>query len=205
MSKPDNATDICNLALDHLNTANVTDIENGTDKISSLCSRWYDNTRMAVLRAHTWNFSMKRVKLPELSTTPTFEYSNQYQLPSDYLRVVMIGEYNQYKNYGIESGKLLLNSGGGTLDFRYVYNNEAVESFDPLFIEAFASKLAMNLAYPITGSNTAVSRIEKMYKDCLAQARSVDGQERPPRRKERSKFKEARRKFGTYGSPYLEE
>lgn len=205
MSAPSNETAICNLALDHLNQESIESLDDPQNKSDKLCARWYDQVRRSTLRMHTWNFAMKRTTLAVLSDSPAFEYDNQYQLPSDYIRVVAIGADNQYKNYGLEDGKLLCNANGAALAFRYVYDATAVEKFDPLFVEVFALQLAMRLAYPITGSNTAAKRVQEMLTSMIPIAMGVDGQERPPRRYERSRFKEARRKNGTYGSPYLED
>ncbi len=202
---PNNQTDICNLALDHLNVSAITSIDTPTSKNEQLCARWYEQTKRATLRAHTWNFAMKRVQLAALSTAPLFEFDTQYALPSDYIRLVRIGFDTHYKYYGVEEGKLLVNSADIALPFRYVYNITNISKMDALFIDAWAANLAIRLAYPITGSNSSVERVGKFLAGTMDLARNVDGQERPPRRYERSRFKDARRRYGTYASKYLED
>jgi len=202
---PSNEADICNLALDLLNEGPISSIEDPIGKIPTLCARHYDQSRRAALRSHTWNFAMKRVSMAELTGNPVFEFDNWYELPSDYIRIVQIGANNQHTNYGIENGKLLVNSGGGELFMRYVYDFVNIQDMDPLFIDYWVAFLALKLAYPVTGSNTAVSRVSKILEGAMGYAQNVDGQERPPRRIERSRFKNARRRFGTYASQYIEE
>lgn len=205
--QPQSETDICNLALDHLNQGPITSIENPTGKISGLCARWYDQTRRGVLRSHTWNCAKKRTSLAALAEAPSYEFNTQYALPSDFLRVVTIGNPSDviYKLYSIESGNLLVNSGGGALPFSYIYNMTNIEDMDPLLVEALAAALARNIAYPITGSNSTVQRMQAILEDILDNAKVVDGQEQPPRRYERSRFKESRRRVSTYGSKYLDD
>lgn len=201
-----NETDICNLALDHLNVASITTITNPTDKVGKICDRWYDDTRKAALRMHTWNFAQKRASLAKLVTAPLWGYSAQYELPSDYIRIVEIGDLNQYKDYAIEGTKLLLNeTSTGSLNIRYIYDNTSVETFDPLFVELLALELAYNICFPLSGNLTLKRQIQMERDEKRREAFSVDGQERPPRRVERSKFKEARMKYGNYGSPYIED
>ena len=206
MALPSNKTDICNLALDHLNHANISSIETPLTKTETLCANWYDQSRKSCLRMHTWNFAMKRVLLAQDTTAPVFGYSQRYLLPSDYIRVAEIGECNDYRDYAIEAGYLLLTvNQTGSLKFRYVFNQETVATFDPLFTDLLALELALNLAYPLTGNQAAVNRVKGLRDEKRREAFAVDGQERKPRRRERSRFKAARRKTGQYGSPYLED
>lgn len=150
---------------------------------------------------------MKRVLLAALADAPVSGYTAQYELPSDYVRIVEVGENNAYhRYYGIENNRILVTPNStGSLKIRYVYDNESVETFDPLFVDLLALELALNLAYPLTGNQSVVQRIVALRDEKRREAFSVDGQERPPKRRERSRFKEARMKYGYYGSPYLED
>lgn len=206
MAAAQNETDICNLALDHLNVAPITTITNPTDKIGKICERWYDNTRKACLRMHTWNFAKKKVTVAKDATAPTHTYTARYKLPSDYIRILSIGEYNHYKDYDIQEGYLLLNeTSTGSLKFSYVFDQKAVEKFDPLFVELVALEMAYNISFPVTGHLGMKNTLRAERDEKRREAFTVDGQERPPRRRERSQYKMARRKQGYYGSPYIEE
>ena len=206
MSTAQNEVDICNLALDYLNVDPISTITDPTDKIGKLCARWYDNTRKSVLRMHTWNFAMKRATLAKDTAAPLHGYTTQYTLPSDYIRIVSVGEDNCYQDYGLEGRKLLLNDTDSTgLKIRYVYNSLNVEQYDPLFVELFALSLAYNISYPLSGNINVMRTVKDMLDEKMRAALGVDGQERKPRRRERSRFKEARMKYGNYGSPFLED
>ena len=49
--------------------------------------------------------------------------------------------------------------------------------FDSMFVETLTTKLSSDLAYPITGSVQLQTQMEKLYRDKLSEARSVDGME----------------------------
>ena len=46
-----------------------------------------------------------------------------------------------------------------------------------MFVDTLTAKLAVDLAYPITGSVQFQAQMEKLYKSKLSEARSIDGQE----------------------------
>ena len=73
----------------------------------------YEQVRDASIRDHVWNFAIRRVELAQNSTAPAFEFSYQYNLPSDCLRVLRMEDMGMY--YKIEGGKLnTLKIEGGT-------------------------------------------------------------------------------------------
>lgn len=203
--------DICNLALDHLKEAPISDIENPITPTEVICARWYDQSRKALLRKHPWNFATKRAALPQLAQAPAFEYSKQFQLPSDFLRLVAIGEFGTQKRYQLEDGKILtddinsLFTDGGALPIRYIYNFTTVTGMDPLFIDLLAIELAMSISFQITGSNTRGQALMGLMKEMAPQAYAIDGQERPPVRIERSKSIRARKshRTGSTALPYI--
>jgi hypothetical protein len=204
--------DICNLALDYLLQTNeevVTNIEAPSTPTEVVCNRWYDVTRRAVLREHPWLFARKRITLTPTTTTPAFGYSNAYNLPNDFIRLVSIEDpnsFNPFPNrlYTIEGRQILTNpvedSSNGTstdsLNIIYIYNLTNVAQVDSLFVEVLAAKLALNMSYKFTSSNSDVQRIEALLRDKLQSARSINGQERPPLRIERSRAHLARRQLG---------
>ena len=69
----------------------------------------YEQVRDATIRDHVWNFAVKRVQLAQDTETPAFEYSYQYALPSDCLRVLQMQEKTMV--YKIEGRKLLTDEG----------------------------------------------------------------------------------------------
>ncbi len=200
MAAPTSPVAICNLALDHLKQGTVTNIEAPTTTTAVICARWYDTTRRAVLRKHTWSFAKTRRSLSRNSTAPSFGYADAYNLPNDFVRLRSIGDdsIGDYKQltqpYEIEGDQILINNNeGDSLDITYIKDEILVTKFDPLFVDLLAVELALRMSYKFTLKNTVIVRLNEMATILRAEAKSVNGQDRPPRRVERSKYRRARR------------
>lgn len=206
------STDICNLALDLLSAGTITDIS-GDSPTEEQCARWYPITRQKLLREHPWNFATKREILSASNTTPDFGYAAAFKVPADFLRLQAVSSdlsvdketllpYHAYalEEHNGEGLHILLNEYYGTPDtvrLIYTHDNTTVSQYDPLFIDLLAYDLALNLAYKVTESNTNVERLQQIQKQRAAMAKSIDGQERPPQRIERSRALAARRRKGS--------
>lgn len=198
MAAPTAAVDVCNLALDLLRQDAITSIETPTGGNDVTCARWYDHTRRGTLRKHPWNFAIQRATIAPNVVAPAFGYAYAYDLPSDFLRLLSIGD--DYLNdietkYQLENGQLLYSaSDTGSIKVRYIYDIVNVAQFDPLFIDVLAAELALRMAYKITGTDEAGVRIAEHLKLIAPESYAIDGQERPPQRIQRSKFLDARRR-----------
>ena len=201
LSAPSSEVDICNMALSHLKQHPIVQIDPASSQVEESCALWYHQKRQEVLRAHPWNFASTRVKLtPDLSKTPAFGFSHSYLLPPDWVRY--IGRYDDLGNksygdgadYEIEGRYYLMNGeAGGAINLRYVTDFQTVSKMDPLFRSLFALELAITLAPNFSSGEGRVGTLIALRKDLKAEATAIDGQERPPRRVEHSKFLEARR------------
>lgn len=181
--------------MDHLNhDAVVMDISTDPQsEAEKACARWYDVTRRALLRMHTWNFAIKRRSLA-LGGAPSFHYSNYYNLPTDYIRLVGIGDENDIEvDYEIEDGKILIDNGDAALKLRYIYDQTDVNKFDAMFVEGLALLLAIRLAKSFSTDKSRRTELRDEWKEYKSDAFSIDGQERPPRRYQRSKFLSSRK------------
>jgi hypothetical protein len=157
-------------------------IKVGADPITSLtddsvearaANAQYEKLRDEVLRAHPWNFAVARQRLARLVEAPPFGFAFQYQLPPDCLRVlVMNGGRSVFE---IEGRKLMTDE--ESADVVYVRRITDPNEFDAMFREALAYRIAADLAYPLANSTTLSSAMMQLYRDALALARSVDGQE----------------------------
>lgn len=164
--------DICNSALVKLGCDRITSIGQST-KSAIILNGCYAQIRDSVLRAHPWNFAIKRTQLTPTVTVPPYEYSYTYNLPSDYLR--LLDPELADTEYVIENGKILANE--STLNIRYIYQNTTESSWDYTFGEAMAWRLARELSYAMTQSVGVVEMCEKGYRAALAEARFFDAAE----------------------------
>jgi len=165
---------ICSNALRQLGDDPITSLLDNTER-ARLCNAFYAPTRDSVLRSHPWNFAVVRQSLSKLTSTPIFDYAYEYSLPTDpYCLRVLQMEYTDYE-FKIEGRKLL--SDEGTAKILYIGKITNTAEFDPMFTEVLTAKLAAELCYAVTGSNTLTKQMWDLYDSKLSEARSIDGME----------------------------
>lgn len=204
MSAPTSPVDICNLSLDHLKQSPITSIDTPTEIAEVIFARWYDTCRRAMLRAHTWNFAIKRTVLTPDSTAPAFGYDDAYNLPNDFIRIVSIGDdsiRDFEKQYEIENGQLLMSNDAGSVNLRYIYDITNVIKFDALFIDVFSLYMAVRTSNKFSISSSLKTELKDDFKIAWANSMSVDGQERPPVRIQKSKILARRRGYSNSSNP----
>jgi len=195
--------DIANYALNMLGASNISAFDENS-KAARLVNQRYDGVRDAVFRSHPWNSLIRRAALAQEVDAPAFGYSKQYALPTDpyCLRVLEFNngslaypQDNMTSNTGdsvfvIEGRKLLTDE--GTAKIKYIARITDPQQYDAGLIEALASRLAVELCYAITGSNSLLGTVTALHEAKLKEARYVDATEGAPQRIEASDFIEAR-------------
>ncbi len=196
MVQPNSKIDICNMALDHIGQASVSDIDSPSTVEEETCARWYDHTRRSLLRDYVWNFAKRRATISRTGT-PLFDWADSYQLPNDFVRFLSVKgeiEVTRETDYDIEGDQIQLNNGGAaSTSLRYIYDSQTPTEWDSLFINVLALSLAYNMAYAFTLKKGVVSTVSDKLTLALPKAITVDGQERPARRVQRSKYLTKRR------------
>lgn len=189
---------ICNLALDHLKQAPIVDIEEPSTQVEELMARQYPQARRATLRMHPWNFAAKRVELtPSPDDVPVIGFSRAYRKPLDFIRLISRIDSDGRRmdsDYDFEGDFIYMDADEDeTIYIRYVRDIEDVGKMDPLFINLLAVNLAIAVASKFSGSENRATMLMKMQEKMLQEARTIDGQERPPRLISKSNFLAARR------------
>jgi len=210
MAAPTSAVDVCNLALDLLKQdATITSIETPVTEAETICARWYDETRRSVLRGNAWNFAIKRAILAPSVEVPVFGYSKKFPLPNDFVRLLTLGDDNtvlqsaeelELLDYQMEDNAILLNTDSDQLKMRYIFDIKNVVKFDSMFVGILSHTLAINMATRFTGNQNLKAQLENSNALQELKTAAVDGQERTPKRIERSSFIAARSRRGTTGS-----
>ena len=75
------------MALAHIGANAITDITSTTETGAIEASKFYDETVKEVGREHAWNCLMRSTTLRLFGSTPAFEWSYRYALPSDFIRM----------------------------------------------------------------------------------------------------------------------
>lgn len=178
-----------NLANSDVEIVNIALMKLGTTPIGSfsedsrgarLARTSYQDTLDAILRAHPWNFAIRRAELPVATPSPLWGYDFAYDIPESNgkcLRVLEVnGEDPNVGTWRVE-GRQLLTDLEAPIQIRYIARETAVTKYDSLFVEALAARLAAIWAESF-GRDTAWSNQKwAEYKAAIQEAWTADGQE----------------------------
>ena len=186
--------DICNSALNLLGASTITQLTEDS-KNARLCNQRYEPIRDRMFRSHAWNCLTKRVQLAEDSSAPVVEYSNQFTLPSDCLRVLKIhngttDSIASSLDYAVEGRKIKTDE--GTVFLVYIAKIIDPNEYDTYLVEALAAALAADLAYAITNNATLAKNYEATAEERLREARFIDATENSLGTVESNEFTDAR-------------
>ena len=176
--------DICNRALQKLGASRIVSLtENNVS--ARACNLAYEPVRDAELRAHTWNFAVKRVELAADATAPVYGYAYAYTLPSDCLRLLKNDhQENFYSSLWKLEGRKILTDESAPLPIRYVYRVTDTTIFDAIFTEMVASKMAYEMCEELTQSNAKKEAAAADYKSAMREARKINAFENLPAEQE---------------------
>jgi len=139
----------------------------------------------AELEAQAWSFAKAQVGLPLDGTVPLYRFANQYALPQDFLRLVELEDkwlfpqrrpvdINPTPMYEIQGQKILTNF-APPLRISYIRDvSAAVHLWPATFCQTVAMALAVQLAIPLTKSDSMLQRAEQLYEKELARARRTN-------------------------------
>lgn len=164
--------EICNSALIKVGSDRIISLGDDNER-ARIVSEQYPKVRDELLRSHPWNFAIARVQIASTGT-PLFEYTHEFQLPSDCLRVLGTDLYSG-DEFKIEGRKILSNN--GLIKIKYLKRITDVTLFDANFAETLACKLAADICYRLTNSASQAAQLYQLYVKTLQDARSFDAQE----------------------------
>lgn len=167
--------DIYNMALGELAADLVADPQQLTQNAKVLAARYAD-VRDAVLRAHPWNCAIRRAKVGSEGAAPAFGYAYQYKLPTDPFCLRPLELVGMPKVKWVVEGRRILTDQAGPLPLRFIARITDPEEFDALLAQAIAIRLASVCAYKVTKKEVGLELLKK-YREVVAEARAVDGQE----------------------------
>jgi len=181
-------TEICNQSLSRIGASRLaytgtteTDLDANTTLEAIVCNLHYTQTRDALLKSHWWRFATKRATLVLDTESPPFEWTYQFILPEDFLRMKSIYE-NRFSDvnldsYALEGDKLLTEE--SEMSIRYIRKVTDVTEFDPLFIEVLVLTLALKLIPALAGtkSDDLTQSIKQDLKGLMSSVRALDRQE----------------------------
>lgn len=203
MSRPASPVQVANVALAYLGEPPIASINPGSTTREKLASSLYDMTRQEMLCEIPWNFAKELGQCAKSTTGPTFGWASKYQMPNDCLQLLFIGgsyddsngsaEMFNETDYDINGRYILTDSTDNSINIGYIKDVTDVSIWPPLFLNVMALKLALKMAYPVTKSIKVVQSIEIQLSRELPSALSVDGREKKPIKRNRSRLLDTRR------------
>lgn len=188
-------TEWANRALDKIGESPVITLDDATAR-GALLNRMFDQVLDGELRARKWSFSIKRTQLAADVATPAFGYAVQFSLPTDCLRVLSIldidvgpdlSDYRGYPNqlYVIEGRKILYGRPSASppvtaMPLRYIAKQPDTTLWDACFGDAFACRLACEIAEKVTQSSNKRDMAWAEYQRAINVAKRSNAIELPP-------------------------
>lgn len=180
---------VANRALTKLGSARITSLSDDV-KAARAVSSCFDDLRDAELRAHRWQFAMKRASLAALAEAPAYGWDLQYQVPADFLKLDMVNDQfpstvlenyigEELVDYVLEGNKILTNI-DAPLKLRYIAQVTDPNQWDPCFREALACRIAAELAEDLTQNATKRQLAWEEYKRAMVAAVRANAVERQP-------------------------
>ena len=139
--------DIANKGLTYLGANAITALTDDTVEGRAI-NRIHEQSRQYCLRDHPWNFAMTRVALAADTT----------------------------EEWAVE-GRNIVSDAAAPLNILYIADITDTSIYDAKFTEAYAMRLASDVAYEITSSQTVVASASAAYATLIQEARLVDAQE----------------------------
>jgi len=193
-------TGICNLALGWLRANLITNYDTDESVEAQLCRANYDRLREVVLEEKEWRFATKRAKLALSVDVPIFGYSHKFSIPADVIRILAC---SRDQNIGNTENDLEWEREGDfvmayreTLYTKYTSNVEVVTQFSPGYVQALATRLAAEMAVPLTGSNTRHKELMEDYDAKVVTGSTKDGMQGKAKKRRAGRLETVRRRGG---------
>ena len=170
--------DIANSALAKLGAPLIVALTDST-RAAVLCNEQFAKMRKKLISSHPWNFAVFRIALAQTANTPVFNYSQEFLLGSDVLRVLEtdLPEDEPWEvEFNTDNNKVLV-CNYSAVNIKYVKDITDPTKFPPYFEEALAWLLASDIAYSLTQSTTLAQAAYSAFKAEVREARSMDAQE----------------------------
>lgn len=204
MASTTTVTGICNIALGWLRANLIVNFDDDESVEAKLCRANYDRIREAVLEDREWRFATKRVTMVESAETPTYGWAFKFTLPADTIRALAVsatkptGITNSAMDNNIEweREENFINADRASIFLRYTFNIEVTTMFSPGFVQALATRLAAELAVPLTGSDKRHDSLLKQYIGMVDRAGTRDGMQGKAKQRRPGRLQKARYRGG---------
>lgn len=183
-------TAIANLACTLLGAKHIVSIDDVEVKAARELKAVWEIRRDACIRARLWRFALARKNQGAAAGAPAFGFAKRYTIPSDWLRVIQVGDYwspdfVDYRTgetcpWSIE-GREILTDLTAPLPVRGLAQVTDTTQWDACFASYFAADLAWHACEAITQSSAKKADCEAARSVALSEAVRANALETPPR------------------------
>lgn len=172
---------ICNQAITKVGGTQIVSIDDAIQE-AQICKTIYEDIRDYVLEDADWTFATKRYLLTPEVDTPAWGYAHQFTILPEVIRIINCADNADELNGESDldwrrEENLILCDVSTNLYMKGIRKVTDEAKFSSGFIQAFAYKLASNLAIPIAGSRTLQADMETLYNKHLESAIANDGRQ----------------------------
>lgn len=174
------------LAISDLSVSNGALVKLGQEPIASLtqdtknarlCNAVFAICRNEVLEGHPWAFATKTVELASIVSEDTLEeWQYVYQKPADFLKMIRGEDWKQ--EFEIRDTYLMAND--EPLKIKYIFECTNTGLWSYSFAQCLSWRIAAEISYAVTKSNTVAQTMMAGYAMSLKEARYNDAHKRTP-------------------------
>jgi hypothetical protein len=171
--------EICNVALSRVAHTQPIVSFSERSKAAELCGVLYAPLRELVLAEFPWPFAESIVTLADIGT-PAPGWAFRYRYPADCLKIREIIQPDQRRSLtadlqvpykiGYDVGGKVIHTDQPEAGVRFTYRVEDPTFFDPLFADALAWRLAMDLALPLSSKPELQQYCDQQFQRALTKA-----------------------------------
>jgi len=175
-------TRIANMALTFLGATPITSLDDQGSE-GKIVNIHFEQSRDAALEAREWTFAVKRTDLAALTEGPNWGFGQAFQIPADTLRILevrddMQGRVNYQElmnslNWRREGDQIVTDA--QLIRIRYLARITDPARYTAAFVQAFAARLAMDIAVGLTQSRAMFNDMAALYAAKIREAAATDG------------------------------
>lgn len=179
MSEQASQTSITNWALTKLGADRITNPDDPTERAQA-AAEIYHRVLQSELRKNVWKFATQTQEVGAEQPAPPAPWTYRYPMPGNALRMLQVGPDPMSSERWAIEGRHIYSLRESPLVVRFIASDIAEALFDAAFVEAFATKLALELAPRIRNENSLIAALSKEYTMAVREARRIGAIETPP-------------------------
>ena len=111
---------LCSRALIKIGANPIAAFNEGTAE-ADVAANLYPSVRDALLSAHPWTFATGQVELAPLVAEPVADFTYAFQLPSDFLRGLSLGDGGRGRGLAYRIAEQRLHADASTVVLTYIF------------------------------------------------------------------------------------